>query len=92
VDALGEDARAERRGQELFVTLAAGADIDAFLARTREHGARVGAVTPRYDSLEDLFLRHAQAAPGDHAGATLSAGPESKTGTASENTSKEGVA
>jgi ABC-2 type transport system ATP-binding protein len=60
VEALGQGGRAERRGQELTVTLAADADVDAFLARAREHGARVRAVTPRYDSLEDLFLRHAR--------------------------------
>ncbi len=59
--ALGQGAHAvERDGQELTVTLEAGADIDDFLARARERGARVRSVTPRYDSLEDLFLRHAQ--------------------------------
>ena len=60
VEALGQGGRAERRGQELTVTLAADADVDAFLERAREHGARVRSVTPRYDSLEDLFLRHAR--------------------------------
>ena len=69
---LGQGAHAvERDGQELTVTLDAGADIDAFLARARERGARVRSVTPRYDSLEDLFLRHAQssgaAAPAETA-------------------------
>jgi ABC-2 type transport system ATP-binding protein len=60
-DALGEGARAvERSGGELTVTLGADADVDAFLARARDRGARVRSVTPRYDSLEDLFLRHAQ--------------------------------
>ena len=95
VDALGDDAHAERRGPELSVTLAAGADIDAFLARTREHGARVRAVTPRYDSLEDLFLRHALSAPGDHGGAAPAgpiAGPRTSIGSTSENTSEEGAA
>jgi ABC-2 type transport system ATP-binding protein len=70
--ALGQGAHAvERDGQELTVTLDADADIDAFLARARERGARVRSVTPRYDSLEDLFLRHAQssgaAAPAETA-------------------------
>jgi ABC-2 type transport system ATP-binding protein len=70
--ALGQGAHAvERDGQELTVTLDAGADIDAFLARARERDARVRSVTPRYDSLEDLFLRHAQsggaAAPAEAA-------------------------
>jgi ABC-2 type transport system ATP-binding protein len=69
---LGQGAHAvERDGQELTVTLDADADIDAFLARARERGARVRSVTPRYDSLEDLFLRHAQssgaAAPAETA-------------------------
>jgi ABC-2 type transport system ATP-binding protein len=59
-EALGQGGRAERRDQELSVTLPADADVDAFLERARELGARVRSVTPRYDSLEDLFLRHAR--------------------------------
>jgi ABC-2 type transport system ATP-binding protein len=66
VDEIGQGVReVERRGRELVATLDADADVDAFLARARERGARARAVTPRYDSLEDLFLRHARAAPGD---------------------------
>ena len=60
VTELAQSATAEQRGDELTVTLGADADVDAFLARARERGARVRSVTPRYDSLEDLFLRHAQ--------------------------------
>jgi ABC-2 type transport system ATP-binding protein len=69
--ALGQGARAERRGQELTVTLGADADVDAFLARAREQGARVRAVTPRYDSLEDLFLRRARVVPDAGPGADI---------------------
>jgi ABC-2 type transport system ATP-binding protein len=92
---LGQGARAERRGQELTVTLAADADVDAFLARAREHGARVRTVTPRYDSLEDLFLRHARSAPGDHGGAvpgTALAPAPAAGGRASDNDGTEDAA
>ncbi|HWN71649.1 MAG TPA: ABC transporter ATP-binding protein [Haliangium sp.] len=73
VDALGQGARAERRGPELTVTLDADADVDAFLARARERGARVRTVTPRYDSLEDLFLRHARSVPSSEDGKEVAA-------------------
>jgi ABC-2 type transport system ATP-binding protein len=78
VDELGQGARAERRGQELTVTLDAAADVDAFLARARERGASVRTVTPRYDSLEDLFLRHARPAPDDRGAADEPAAKEAK--------------
>jgi ABC-2 type transport system ATP-binding protein len=47
---------------ELLVTLAAGADVDDFLALARAQGARVVQVTPRYQTLEDLFVRRVEAA------------------------------
>jgi len=46
-----------RTGDELSLTLAADADVDAWLAKSRERGARVIAVAPRHETLEDLFLR-----------------------------------
>lgn len=65
LDRAGLDAdparRRSRHGAELAITLSAGVDVDALLAGIRERGARIRAVTPRYDSLEDLFLRHARA-------------------------------
>jgi ABC-2 type transport system ATP-binding protein len=46
-----------RTGQEVLFTLPGDADVDALLARGRELGAGVVSVTPRHDTLEDLFLR-----------------------------------
>jgi ABC-2 type transport system ATP-binding protein len=46
-----------RTGDELSLTLAADADVDAWLAKSRERGARVVLVAPRHETLEDLFLR-----------------------------------
>jgi ABC-2 type transport system ATP-binding protein len=72
---LGDDATADDRAAiaaaaekvrdsagELLVSLAAGADVDAFLALARTHGGRVLNVTPRYQTLEDLFVRRVEAA------------------------------
>jgi ABC-2 type transport system ATP-binding protein len=57
-----------RRGDhELTVTLAADADVDEVLGFARERGAKVIAVTPRHDTLEDLFMRHAMASEGGRA-------------------------
>jgi ABC-2 type transport system ATP-binding protein len=49
--------KARRTDDELSVSLPAEADIDAWLARARERGAKVVAVEPRHETLEDLFLR-----------------------------------
>ncbi len=50
-----------RRGDdELTMTLAGDADLDEVLAFARERGARVVAVAPRHDTLEDLFMRRAE--------------------------------
>jgi len=46
-----------RTADELAVTLAADADVDAWLAAAHAKGARVVAVEPRHETLEDLFLR-----------------------------------
>ena len=46
-----------RSGDELTLTLAPDADIDGWLARARDKGAKVMSVTPRHETLEDLFMR-----------------------------------
>ena len=48
-----------RRGGDLELELDADADVDAVLAAAREAGARVVSVTPRHETLEDLFIRRA---------------------------------
>ena len=50
-------SRVRRTGDELTLTLTAEADVDAWLARARDIGAKVLAVAPRYETLEELFLR-----------------------------------
>ena len=44
-------------GSVRTASLAADADVDAFLAEEREKGAKVVSVAPRHETLEDLFLR-----------------------------------
>ena len=46
-----------RTGDELALTLATDADVDAWLVAARERGAKVIAVEPRHETLEDLFMR-----------------------------------
>jgi len=50
-------SRVRRIGDELSLTLPADADVDAWLASAREKGAKVVAVAPRHETLEELFLR-----------------------------------
>jgi ABC-2 type transport system ATP-binding protein len=50
-------SRVRRTGDDLVLTLPADADVDAWLARARERGAKVVSVAPRHETLEDLFLR-----------------------------------
>jgi len=50
-------SRVRRVADELSVTLGADADIDAWLERARAAGAKVLAVEPRHETLEDLFMR-----------------------------------
>ncbi len=58
VDDLTEGAtRVRRTGDELSLTLPADADVDAWLAKARDKGAKVVSVTPRHETLEELFLR-----------------------------------
>ncbi len=47
---------------EAFITLPEGADVDAYLACAHSHRAAVVSVTPRKESLEDLFLREVESA------------------------------
>ncbi len=49
--------RVRRHGDELSLTLPADADVDAWLARAHTAGAKIVQVTPRHETLEDLFLR-----------------------------------
>jgi ABC-2 type transport system ATP-binding protein len=50
-------SRIHRSGEELTLMLPADADVDAWLARARDKGAKVVSVAPRHETLEDLFLR-----------------------------------
>ena len=56
-DLLAGATKTRRTGDELLATLPADADVDAWLGRARELGAKVIAVEPRYETLEDLFMR-----------------------------------
>jgi ABC-2 type transport system ATP-binding protein len=49
--------RVRKVGSELSFTLPAETDIDAWLAGARDKGAKLVSVTPRHETLEDLFLR-----------------------------------
>ncbi|HEY5948086.1 MAG TPA: ABC transporter ATP-binding protein [Kofleriaceae bacterium] len=56
--ALTEHAsRVRRVDDELSLTLPPDADVDAWLSAARDKGAKVVAVTPRHETLEDLFMR-----------------------------------
>jgi len=65
IAARGEGVR--RGDQELVITVAADVDVDELLAFARERGARVVAVTPRHETLEDLFVRQALSSEGGRA-------------------------
>ena len=57
-------ARVRRVGDELSLTLDAATDVDAWIARAHAAGARVIEITPRHETLEDLFVREvAEAKP-----------------------------
>jgi len=60
----GEAAKVRRAGDELSLTLPAGADVDAWLARAHAAGAKVISVAPRHETLEELFLREVAGAEG----------------------------
>ncbi len=58
IDGLTSNAtRVRRSGDELAVALPANADVDAWLVTARQLGAKVIAVEPRHETLEDLFMR-----------------------------------
>jgi ABC-2 type transport system ATP-binding protein len=46
-----------RANDELSVTLAADADIDAWIEKAHAAGAKVLSIEPRHETLEDLFMR-----------------------------------
>jgi ABC-2 type transport system ATP-binding protein len=50
-------SRVRRIADELSLTLTPDADVDSWLARARDKGAKVVAVSPRHETLEDLFMR-----------------------------------
>jgi len=54
--------RVRRHGDELSLTLPADADIDAWIARAHVAGAKIVQVSPRHETLEDLFLREVASA------------------------------
>jgi len=49
--------RVRRKGDALSLTLPANADIDAWIAKAHAAGGKIVQVTPRHETLEDLFLR-----------------------------------
>ena len=63
--------RVRRVGDELSLTLAADADVDAWIVRAHAAGARVLQIAPRHETLEDLFVRRV-------AGADRPAAPEDR--------------
>ncbi len=58
--AIGKNLR--RAGEELSLLLPAETDVDAWLAGAHAAGAKVVQVSPRHETLEDLFLREIAAA------------------------------
>lgn len=50
-------SRVRRAADELSLTLPLETDVDAWLARARDKGAKVVEVTQRHETLEDLFMR-----------------------------------
>jgi ABC-2 type transport system ATP-binding protein len=55
--------RIRRGGRDLSFTLGRDADVDALLALARELGAKVRQVSPRHETLEEIFLRTTGKAP-----------------------------
>ncbi len=53
----GNASRVRRTGDELTLTLAATDDVDAWITRAHAAGAKLLSVSPRHETLEDLFLR-----------------------------------
>ncbi|MDQ3368634.1 MAG: ABC transporter ATP-binding protein [Myxococcota bacterium] len=61
--------RVRRVGTELSVVLPGDADVDAWIARAHAAGAKIVSVSPRHETLEDLFLR--EVASADSSAAAL---------------------
>jgi ABC-2 type transport system ATP-binding protein len=61
--------RVDRSGDELELELGPEADVDQILAEARALGARVVSVSPRHETLEDLFVRRARIAGSEGLGA-----------------------
>jgi ABC-2 type transport system ATP-binding protein len=61
--------RTRRVGDELSLTLAADADVDAWIARAHAAGGKVMQISPRHETLEDLFVRQVANADRPAAGA-----------------------
>jgi ABC-2 type transport system ATP-binding protein len=81
----GGATRVRRVGDELSLTLAADADVDAWIARAHAARARVLQIAPRHETLEDLFLRRvagAEPAPGSGDAPDAPAGPAGPAGKA----------
>jgi ABC-2 type transport system ATP-binding protein len=55
-------SRVRRVGDELSLVLPGDADVDAWLQRAHAAGAKVMSVSPRHETLEDLFLREVASA------------------------------
>jgi ABC-2 type transport system ATP-binding protein len=49
--------RVRRHGEELSLTLPATVDIDAWIGKAHAAGGKIVQITPRHETLEDLFLR-----------------------------------
>jgi ABC-2 type transport system ATP-binding protein len=49
--------RVRKVGDELSLTLPADADVDVWVDRAHAAGAKLVQITPRHETLEDLFLR-----------------------------------
>jgi ABC-2 type transport system ATP-binding protein len=50
-------SRVRRTADELSLTLSAADDVDAWISRAHAAGAKILSVSPRHETLEDLFLR-----------------------------------
>jgi ABC-2 type transport system ATP-binding protein len=61
--------RTRRVGDELSLTLAADADVDAWITRAHAAGGKVMQIAPRHETLEDLFVRQVANADRPAAGA-----------------------
>ena len=59
---VAQASRVRRTGDELSLALSATDDVDAWIARAHAAGAKILSVTPRHETLEDLFLREVASA------------------------------